>query len=50
MMNKIDAELLKQHLEEIRKIRDRQPSGDPRYLLNAACDRLHVAISQPPTN
>lgn len=49
-MNKIDNKALQMHLEEIRKIRDRQPHGDARYLLNAACDRLHVAISQPPSN
>jgi len=46
-MNQIDRKALQQHLEEIRKIRDRQPTGDARYLLNAACNRLHVVISQP---
>lgn len=46
-MNKADREALEIHLDEIRKIRDRQPTDDARYLLNAAINRVNLVVSKP---
>lgn len=44
--NKQTAQALSDLLSQVRAIRNNQPQGDVRYLLNAACDRLDVAISK----
>ena len=46
-MNKVDRDALVTHLDEIRKIRDCQPHGDTRYLLNAAINRVNLVLSKP---